>query len=514
MFHFPQHFGVVELDVSQEVFLILLWGLPIIAAGVFAGVIAGALPGFGASNTLIILLPLTLLMSSQNALLLVVGLFVGVRLGGATPAILINVPGTASGAVTAMEGYPLRKQGKAGFALGIALMASVVGSFASGIIALGAAPAIAKVALSFSAPEIFALTIFSIAMVGQVAGDNIIKGWFAGAAGLLIGSVGVDPMWGAERGTFGFIELYDGIPVIAALVGLYAVSEVMTLAENRLSPAIPGDDTTSRSRIGEMLKGCRYVLRRPVDTIRSTFIGTFIGALPGAGANIASFISYQQAITFSPSVEDQKLFGKGNPRGIIASEAADNANASGAIVPMMTLGIPGSASTAVMLLMMSAHGLNVGPTLFIDTPVIAYAVLAAIPVAALLLIVIGFASVFMLARLILIPSAILIVIIAIFSLAGAFAARYLVFDIFLALFFGLVGYVMRKEGYPPQAMLIGIILAPAVESNFFIGLREGFGSPTIFFTRPIALAIWAMLIGSSLFIAWKKRQSLTRSGET
>lgn len=501
------------MEILPDVIAVLLSGLPYIAAGVLVGVIAGALPGFGASNTLIIMLPLTLQMEVNDALLLVVGLFVGVRLGGAIPAILINVPGTASGAVTALEGYPLNKQGKTNLALGVALAASVVGSLASGVLALFAAPLIATVALAFSAPEIFALTIFSIAMVGQISGDDLAKGWLAGAAGLLVGSIGVDPMWGMERGTFGFVELYDGIPVIAALVGLFAISEVMVMAEDEIRARREGrkiERSISKSRVGEIISGCRFALSRPVDLLRSTMIGSFIGALPGAGANIASFLSYQQAVTFSPNEKDQKLFGKGNPRGIIASEAADNACASGALVPMMTLGIPGSASTAVMLLLMSAHGLNVGPQLFTESPVSAYAILGGIPVAALLLIGIGLICILIASRVVLVPVLVLAPMIGIFALAGAYAARYLMFDVYLALIFGVVGYVMRKEGFPPQAMLIGVILARAAESNFFIGLREGFGSPTVFFTRPITLLIWAMLIGSTLYIAHKKKQSRGR----
>lgn len=502
------------MDVFTEVLAVLVLGLPFIFGGVLIGVIAGALPGFGASNTLIIMLPLTLQLGMHDALLLVVGLFVGVRLGGATPAILINVPGTASGAVTAFEGFPLNKKGRANFALGIALLASAIGSFASGGIALFAAPLIARIALEFSAPEIFALTIFSIAMVGQISGDNLAKGWLAGAAGLLIGSVGVDPMWGIERGTFGFVPLYDGIPVIAALVGLYAISEVMVMADSALSKGGTSGaylPTGSRDRAREILSGCALVLKKPIDLLRSTAIGSFIGALPGAGANIASFLSYQQAITFTRTAEEQKTFGKGNPRGIIASEAADNACASGALVPMMTLGIPGSPSTAVMLLLMMAHGLNVGPRLFSENPVTSYAILGAIPIAAICLFFIGFFGTFVASRLVLIPVGVLAPVIGVFALGGAFAARYLMFDVFLALAFGLIGYIMRKEGYPPQAMLIGVILAPSVESNFFIGLREGFGSPLVFFERPIALGIWICLLLSTLFIARKKKQSLDTS---
>ncbi len=501
------------LSVAAEIMPILIAGLPLIAFGVALGVVAGALPGFGASNTLIILFPLTLSMEVNSALIMMTGLFVGVRFGGAMPAILINVPGTASGAVTALEGFPMSKKGLAGMALGVALMASVIGSFASGLIAITAAPVIARLALEFGAPEIFALAIFSIVMVGQIAGDDRYKGWFAGASGLLIGSVGVDPMWGTERGTFGYFELFDGIPVIAALVGLYAVAEVMEMAQLarlRTGAAAQAVQIGFAERARGIVSGAKFAIKKPVDLLRSTAIGSLIGALPGAGANIASFLSYQQAITFSASVEDQAQFGKGNPRGIVASESADNACASGALVPMMSLGIPGSSSTAVLLLVMSAHGLNVGPRLFTENAVSAYAMLAAIPVAALMLIFIGFGASFIASRLAQIPKPVIATVIAVFALAGAYAARYMMFDVYLALAFGVLGYIMRREGYPPQAMLIGIILAPVVEANFFVGLRMGFGSPDIFFTRPVAVGIWITMIASILYIARKKKLAQAR----
>ena len=249
-----------------------------------------------------------------------------------------------------------------------------------------------------------------------------------------------------------------------------------------------------------------FALRRPADLLRSTAIGSSIGALPGAGANIASFLSYQQAVTFAPNQADRERFGKGNPRGIIASEAADNACASGALVPMMTLGIPGSSSTAVMLLLMTVHGVNVGPRLFSDDTVIAYAILGAIPLAAICLLAVGLLIVLGATRLVEIPVSILMPAVAVFSLIGAYSARYFLFDVYLALAFGLIGFVMRKEGYPPQAMLIGIILAPFVESNFFIGLRQGHGSPEIFFTRPISIAIWGFLIVTTVYFSYKKRR--------
>ncbi len=500
----------------SEILPLLLINLPLIAIGVAIGVVAGALPGFGASNTLIILFPLTLHMDVNAALILMTALFVGVRFGGAMPAILINVPGTASGAVTALEGFPMSKLGLGGMALGVALAASAIGSFASGLIAITAAPAIARAALEFGAPEIFALALFSIVMVGQIAGEDRIKGWFAGAAGLLIGSVGVDPMWGTERGTFGFIELFDGIPVIPALVGLYAVAEVMEIAQRQrgdIGHVVAITKLAISERARGILEGARFALKRPADLLRSTAIGSLIGALPGAGANIASFLSYQQAVTFSPDAEDQAKFGKGNPRGIVASESADNACASGALVPMMSLGIPGSSSTAVLLLVMTAHGLNVGPRLFAEHTVTAYAMLGAIPIAAILLLFLGFAASFVASSLTQIPQPIIAAVIAVFALAGAYAARYLMFDVYLAVAFGCLGYIMRREGYPPQAMLIGIILAPVVEANFFIGLRQGFGSPAIFFTRPVAIAIWVVMLASIVYIARKKKVAQLRDTE-
>ena len=301
------------------------------------------------------------------------------------------------------------------------------------------------------------------------------------------------------------------MPVIPALVGLYAVAEVMRTAEKSLETKLDRDLVTrsTKERLRRVVDGCLFTLRHPVNLLRSTTIGSAIGALPGAGANIASFLSYQQAITFAPNQEDRERFGHGNPRGIIASEAADNACASGALVPMMTLGIPGSASTAVMLLLMTVHGVNVGPRLFTEDPVIAYAIIAAIPLAAIFLLMVGFILILGATRLVEIPVSILLPSVAIFSLAGAYAARYFLFDVYLALAFGLIGFIMRKEGFPPQAMLIGIILAPIVESNFFIGLRQGHGSPEIFFTRPISLAIWIFLVVTTVYFARKKRQRIS-----
>ena len=494
--------------IATDVAVLLASGWHFILAGVLLGVIAGALPGFGASNTLIVLLPLTLALEVDQALIMVAGVFVGVRFGGAIPAILINVPGTASGAATAFEGYPMSQKGLADQALGTALLASAIGSIASGLTALIAAPMIARVALKFSAPELFALSILSIAIVGQVAGRDVLKGWFAGAAGLLVGSIGADPMWGDERGTFGLLELYDGVPVIPALVGLYAIAQVIGAAEEPLRVKLDQRRRTqsATARLRAAINGGLFALRRPIDLLRSTAIGSFIGALPGAGANIASFLSYQQAVTFAPTQADRERFGRGNPRGIVASEAADNACASGALVPMMTLGIPGSASTAVMLLLMTVHGVNVGPRLFNEEPVIAYAIIGAIPLAAIFLVLAGLFMILGATRLVEIPTYILMPAVAVFSLAGAYAARYFLFDVYLALAFGLIGFIMRKEGFPPQAMLIGIILAPVVESNFFIGLRQGHGSLEIFFTRPISLGIWAFLIVTTVYFSYKKRQ--------
>jgi len=263
---------------------IIAAGLPWIAAGVLVGVVAGAIPGFGGSNTLAVLLPLTLFLEIHPALLFVVGLFVGIRFGGAVPAILVNVPGTASGSVTALEGYPMRQKGQANFALGVALAASVLGSMVSGLLALIVAPTIATIALKFSAPEIFALSIFSIAMVGQIAGDDLMKGWLAGAASLLVGSVGIDPMWGSERGTMGFVELSDGTPIVPALVGLYGVAEVMALAERTYSASTDRVSYLHQTlilRAREVFRGLLFTLRRP-ESVRRGLIGTSELSQPNA----------------------------------------------------------------------------------------------------------------------------------------------------------------------------------------------------------------------------------------
>ena len=234
------------MEVAGPVIDLVLSGSGYIALGTLIGIVAGVLPGFGGANTLIVLLPLTLVMPIDAALLFIVGLFSGVRLGGAIPAILINVPGTGSSAVTAFDGYPLCKQGRANEALGVSLMASAVGGFLSGLLALAATPLLAKIALAFSSVEIFALTMFAVAMVGQIAGQSLLKGWLAGFFGLLIGSVGVDSMWGIERATFGFVELLDGMPVIPALVGLFAITEILFMVEREWIVAT--DDAAARRK--------------------------------------------------------------------------------------------------------------------------------------------------------------------------------------------------------------------------------------------------------------------------
>jgi len=478
------------LEILPEVVLILKECFWLIPLGTAIGVVAGALPGFSAANTLVVMLPITITMQSEAALIFMAAIFAGVRLGGAIPAVLINMPGTGSSSVTAFDGYPMAIQGRAAEALGIAAFASFFGGILSAIIAVFASPLLGKVALKLSSVEIFILTLFAIAVIGYLSGDYPIKGWLAGFFGLLVGSMGYDPMWGTPRGHFNLEWLADGMPVIPALVGLFAISEAMQIITRDHVVSLKKPEKQYRAIKGILL-GMKRALNYRFDLIRSSLIGTIVGALPGAGANIASFISYQQAVSLA---KDKSLFGKGDPRGIISGEAADNGVASGSLIPLLTLGIPGSSATAIMLVVMMAHGLSVGPRLILDNPEIFYSLLSSLFLANIWMLVIGVLVCVYMVRITEIPTRILIPAITGISLIGAFFYRGYIFDIWLALGFGLIGYVMRRTGYPPQAALLGIILSPILERHFLIGLRMGFGNPSIFFTRPTAIALWIMLI--------------------
>jgi len=471
-----------------KLFIENAWIVPI---GVLLGMLVGATPGLTSSNSLAILLPVVLSFRPDLGLIFMVSIYAGAEMGNSFPAVLLNIPGTASSAVTTFDGYPMMQKGEAARALGICIMASTIGAVMGGIVSITAAPLIAKIALKFSPVEMFIIILFGIAVIGQISASGLAKGLCAGFFGLLLATTGTDPMWGQFRGTFGITYLIDGLPVIPVLIGLLAFSEMLLILER--------GESLSRSMkqvsVGfeGIVTGFKDVFRRPIEWLRSGFIGIFIGAIPGAGASIASFVAYQQAVSFA-SPEAKKNFGKGAPEGLIAADTSNNSMVGGSLVPLLTLGIPGSGSMAVLMVVMGYHGLTIGPRFFALNGDIAYAVLWSQFAAAFMVLIIGTVLAYFAYRVAYISLNVIVPIVAIFALIGGFAPNQCVFDMGLVVIFGLIGYIMKKYNYPPIAMLLGVILGELFEGNFFRSLKMSLGSPTVFFDRPLALILWALLI--------------------
>lgn len=482
-------------DALFEGFTLMLGQVWLVPIGVLIGICVGAMPGLSSSNSLAILLPVMIAMQPEQGLILGVSIYAGAEMGNSFPAITLRIPGTAASAVTAIEGYPLMKEGRGAMALGICIFASTVGALFGGLASLVAAPLIGRVALQFSPVEITVVILFGIAVIAMISAGGLRKGLMAGFLGLLLATVGTDPIYGQFRGTMGVVDLYDGITVIAVLVGLLGFSEAIGYVESLYDTDARTEEENGSAAVLDirgMLEGFREVISRPVEWIRSSVIGVILGAVPGAGASVAAFISYQQAMTFA-SEDRRKLFGKGSPEGLIAADAANNAMVGGSLVPLLTLGIPGSASMAVLLVLMGYHGLSVGPTLFVRDGQIAYAVLWSQFVGAFFILTLGTLMAYVAYYAGQIRVSIIVPIISVFCMIGGFAKTGALFDIGVMIFFGILGYFMKKHKYPTVALLLGLILGGLFEAGFFRGLLMGFNSPLIFFQRPIAIILWVLL---------------------
>jgi len=463
------------------------WAVPL---GILIGMAIGAMPGLNSSGMLAVLLPLLILLPPEVGLIFTISLYAGGEVGNSFPAIILNIPGNASSAVTAAEGSPMMARGEGGRALGLAVMASTLGAFGGGVLILIATPLLSNVALSFSSVEISIVVLFGLTAIAQISSGGLAKGLLAGFLGLLMATVGTDPMWGTFRGTLGSVYLLDGIAIVPALIGLLAFSEVIRMMQG---------DTSGISlpkaivfKFKEMVGGFLETLKMPFVVIRSGITGMIVGIIPGAGTSVATFLAYQQAVA-AAAPERRGMFGKGSPEGLVSADCANNAAVGGTLVPLLTLGIPGSSASAIMLVIMAYHNLEIGPRLFSVNGDIAYAILWSQLFSGLLIIVMGSALAAYAYKLALIPVRLLIPIIAMFMLIGSFGANGYVFDMWLMLGFGIIGYLMKRYDYPVVALLLGLILGSLFEGHLNRALRMGFGSPELFFTRPLALFLWALL---------------------
>jgi putative tricarboxylic transport membrane protein len=460
----------------------LMW----LCIGFVLGYIVGAIPGFNDANFMAIMLPFSLLLDPTTAMVTMAALYEGAQAAGSIPAILINIPGTPGTTATCFEGYAMAKQGRAGFALGISFTVSTIGGLAGAILALLAAPVIGAFALQFGPAEMFLVGVFGLTAVASLTGANLYKGLAVTLFGLLISLVGTDTLTGFPRATFGISELYDGLPLIPVILGLFGFAEMMFLMRES---AVAQATVVESKGWGEILQGVREALRWKTTMIRSIIIGEVIGIIPGTGATIAQFVAYGQARQWS---KEPEKFGTGHPDGLVATDSSNNACVAGAVVPVLTLGLPGSASTLVMLAALWLQGIRPGPRFFLNFQVQAYTILFSLVVASILIFVVALPLAFYTRKIAFVPTKILVPIVGALLFLGAFAWRFLAFDILLMVFFGILGAIFRHYGYPIAAMMLAIILGPMVEQNFLWAYRIGGGE--IFFKSPISLLLWALTL--------------------
>ena len=472
-------------SILVEVFFETIGYWYIIIPTIFLGLIVGGIPGFSAANTIIILMPLTLALDLQSGLIFMISLYCAARMGAGIPAILVNIPGTAGAAATPLDGYPMAKQGKGQQALAISFVASCIGGLLTTIIALAAMPILARVGFYMHSVEMIVVMLFGISLIASIAAQDMVKGLIAGFLGLMIGSIGTDVVYATPRGTFGFLELYDGVPLIPALVGLFAVSEAFVIIEKRV--IVNHDGEPKAPNWGDTFEGVKIALSRWVHIVWTSIIGLVIGVIPGAGASIASFVAYQQSRSFSKTPE---LYGTGHPEGLIAPESANNGVTSGTLVPLLVLGIPGGATAAIMLVVMQFHGVSFGPSLFENQPKVGYGMFMAMAVSYVLM----FLTILPLSRYMshvtTIPTIYLAPMIISFTLVGGFVPREYMFDMYLALAFGVLGYIARRTGYHVAAILIGVILGPLLEKYFLWSLKKSDGDIMVLFSSTLGNILW------------------------
>ncbi len=469
--------------------------------GVLIGTLIGVLPGIGPITGVAILIPITFGMNATTAVITMAGVYYGAMYGGSTTSILINVPGESASVITTLDGYQMARKGRAGPALGMAALASFIAGTFSIVMLTFTAPPLVKFALAFGPPEYFALTLVGLTLVTSLAGDSMIKGLMSGVFGLLLACVGVDAVSGTARFTYGEIYLLDGFGFIGVAVGLFAVAEVLVNVEE------PEQEVYTKTKMS--LRTLLPNIQDWKDSFgalwRGSLIGFFIGALPGGGATISSFIAYAVEKRFSKHPEK---FGTGVIEGVAAPEGANNAAAGGHFVPLLALGIPGTATMAIMMGAFLIHGLRPGPLLFETNPDFVWGLIASMYVGNVMLVILNMPMVGMWVYLLRVPYQALMPMIITISAVGIYATENNIFDMWVMLGFGIVGYLMRKFDFPAAPVVLALVLGPMVEKSLRQSLSISHGSLAIFVTRPISAVLIAIsfisLCTPLIRVAWQE----------
>ena len=479
----------MDINLLIEAFLNILVpsNLMLVVGGMMLGVFFGALPGISSSMGIVLMMPFTYYMGIIPSIILLVALYAGSAYGGSITAIMFNTPGTPGAVATTFDGYPMSQKGKAGRALGLAVSSSAVGGIISVLIMLVLAPPMSRFALKIQSAEYFALTVLGIVCIAGIGSKNIEKALITGGFGILIAMMGLDPMTGASRFTFGDVRLLNGIEFIPVMIGAFALAEVLKKLSESLEA---GFDTSGENISLEALK-LKDLLMHKIVLLKSSLIGTVIGILPGTGGSIASIVSYGEAVRSGKNKEE---FGKGCEEGIIAPEAANNAAAGGAMIPTLVLGIPGSPTTAIILAALTLQGLQPGPQLMTEQPLMLYSIFFSMFIASVVVFFGGRLGVKAFAAVLKLPYGILGPIIVAFSIIGSYAITNDMFQVWIMIFFGIVGFFFKKFEFSGAALVLGLVLGSMMEENFRRQLVLTDGNYMSFFQRPISLIILIIVI--------------------
>ena len=459
-------------------------------AGTVSGLIIGALPGLGASIAMTLALPLTFNWHPESALILLASLYCSATYGGSISAILLNTPGTPASGATTFDGFPLAQKGEADIALGLSTMASFVGGIVGTILLLTVAPLITRVVLAFGPSQLFWIAVLSLFIIGALGEDmdKLLRGLLSCGFGLMLSFIGMDFFTGFRRFSFGNWYLVDGLNPTSLMIGCFAISEMLLLIEkggDRVSElADPGS-------IRNVIKGCKKVFSYPVNLIRSSLIGSIIGAIPALGVMAASFLAYVAQVNSSKNPES---YGKGNYEGVVAPETANNAVTATAMIPTLTVGIPGSGAMVIVLGALTMHGLVPGPDLFNINAGLVYTVMVSYFIINTLMLVVGVLCAGYVSRITITPNRVLVPCVIVFCIIGAYALKGYWQDIVLTVIMGFVGYFMKKNDYPSLGLLMGIILGPITERSFHQALRISGGSYAIFYKGGINIILIALIV--------------------
>lgn len=482
------------------------------------GITVGMLPGLTATLGVALMTTLTFRMEASDAILILICMYVGAIYGGSRSAILLNIPGTPANAATTLDGFPLARAGRAGKAMGIATSGSVAGTMIGMIFLAIFAPILADFALKFGAFEFFWLAIFGVIISGRLTAlDDPLKGWIAGFLGLLVTMVGQEGIHAYHRFTFGYLDLAGGFGLLPALVGMFGFAEILSVMKNPVKEVVK--DTTD-----SVVPSLREVIRYKRTIIRSGIIGTLMGLIPGVGEDMGAWVSYAAARRAS---KEKEKFGKGSVEGLISAETGNSAAVPGAIIPVLTLAVPGSAPAAVLLAAMFIHGVRPGPLIMIEFPSFVFEVVAMIFLASLAILFYGLVLTKPLLKVLMVPREKLMPVIFVLCAIGAFAIASRTFDVWVMLGFGVAGFVLREMKYPMAPLVLGIVLGDILDKNLRRGLVLSDGDLTPFFTRPISLVLWVVAlltvlvgfswvmnapkrVGARLLVAFRRRRAQSR----